>query len=64
MRCFIIVRIIAEDGRIFKGFLVQARTVADGSPVGEFLVSASITASYQLGSCTAAAVSHSKVILN
>ena len=42
---------------------MQARTVADGSPVGEFLVDPGLSGqSYKLSNCTPPEVRHSKLL--
>ena len=50
----LLVTLSGSGGEGFRGFLVQARTVADGSPVGSFTDNGNDQA---LSSCTPAEVS-------
>ena len=47
------VTLSGSGGEVFRGFLVQARTVADGSPVGVFQ---DVGADYKLSACIPAEV--------
>ena len=51
--CIHAVTLSGSGGEVFRGFLVQARTVADGSPVGVFQ---DVGADYKLSACSPAEV--------
>ena len=51
--CIHAVTLSGSGGEVFRGFLVQVRTVADGSPIGVFH---DVGADYNLSVCSPAEV--------